>query len=271
MSFDFGRLTTAQKQSFIDQGYLHVAQAVPQVYVNRALRAINHSLGQGRDAGDVKVLNARSWCPELGGDEVITDLFNRTPVQRLAEDMLGEGRISPVTNGQVPPRFPRGLDVDEATVKVPGGHIDGLGSGTNGIEVGAYHRGFTMLAVVLLSDLPEPFMGNFGVWPTSHHAVCEHLTREGHEVLREGSPKIDWDLEPTHCTGRAGDVVFAHYLTFHTAMPNLSPHVRYAVIFRVRHVDVNQDDPRAYSDMWAEYEGLHDLLGYERDEPAMAS
>jgi len=269
MSFDFGRLGREQKQRFIDQGFLTVEQAVPRVYVNRALRAINHSLGQGRDAGDVKELNARSWCPELGGTPVITDLVNRTPVHQLAEDLIGEDRLCPVTNGQVPPHFPRALDVDASTVKPPTGHIDGIGTSTNGIDEGVYRRFFTGLAVVLLCDLPEGWMGNFTVWPGSHHAVCRHLTEHGHEVLSQGSPRIDWDIEPHMCTGRAGDVIFCHYLTFHSAAPNLSPFVRYAAIFRLRHVEAETNGVAGYSDPWLEYEGLHDLL--ERSDPAMAS
>lgn len=268
MSFDFGRLTSVQKQTFIDHGFLKVEQAVPQVYVNRALRAINHSLGQGREMGDVAKLNAQSWCPELGGDAVITDLVNRTPVHQLAEDLIGEGRLTAVNHGQVPPRFPRSLEVDAGSVKRAGGHIDGLGTGTNGIEAGVYRRFFTGLAVVLLSDLPEGDMGNFTVWPGSHRAMSEHLRREGHQVLAHGTPQLDLAVEPLMCTGRAGDVIFCHYLTLHAAGPNLSPHVRYAAIFRLRHVEAETNGVDGYLDPWLEYEGLHDLLDYDRSAMA---
>ncbi|MDA3961273.1 MAG: hypothetical protein PF961_10830 [Planctomycetota bacterium] len=266
MSFTMPQLTTAQKQQFIDQGFLAVEQVVPQVLINQALRAINHSLGQGRDVTSVAELNARSWCPELGATSTMTDLFNKTPAFQLAEGLIGHGKLEATGSAQVPPRFPRGLEVTDAPL--PRGHIDGMGTGTNGIPKGVYRRGFTALCVVLLSDLPEGFMGNFTVWPGSHIPVNQHLKSHGLEVLSEGSPRIDWDIEPNMVTGRAGDVVFAHHLTFHSACANLSPHVRYAAIFRLSHVDCSRNGNDAYLDMWAEYEGLHDLLGY--DKPALA-
>ena len=66
MSFSMPRLNSEQKQAFIRDGFLKVDQVVPQVFINRALRAINHSLGQGRDKSEIESLNQKSWCPELG-------------------------------------------------------------------------------------------------------------------------------------------------------------------------------------------------------------
>ena len=42
-------LTDAEKRFFVQQGFLHVASAVPTSFVRRARRAINHSLGAGID------------------------------------------------------------------------------------------------------------------------------------------------------------------------------------------------------------------------------
>jgi len=255
------RLRLAQQRRFIDQGFLHVPQAIPRFQVDRALRAINHSLGQGRPKEDLAKLNAQSWCPELGGDPVVTDLFNKSPAFEIAEDLIGVGRVQTVGGGQIPPRFPQALDVVEP--KQPRGHIDGIGSGTNGIPCGEYHRGFTMLCVVLLSDLPEGDMGNFTVWPGTHELVASRLREQGHGILRHGIPDWDWkDVGIPHhpCTGQAGDIVFAHYLTWHTASPNLSPHIRYAAIFRVRHVDCGKNDLAALTDPWLEFEALQPLL-----------
>ena len=39
--------------------------------------------------------------------------------------------------------------------------------------------------------------------------------------------------DPVPVTGRAGDAVLCHYQLAHTAGPNTSPHIRYAVYFRL--------------------------------------
>lgn len=253
-------LTTDQQRRFLEQGFLHIPQVVPRDLTDRALRAINHSLGQGRPKEDIPKLNAQSWCPELGGQDIITDLFNSTPAFAIAEDLLGIGNVERAGGGQVPPRFPRSLDV--STAKPPQGHIDGIGTPTNGVPVGTYNRGFTMLCVALLSDLPTGNMGNFTVWPGTHELVASRLREQGHGLLAQGIPEWDWrdvGIDPHPCTGSAGDVVFAHYLTWHTASPNLSPHIRYAVIFRVRHIACGANGIEALTEPWIEFEGLTDL------------
>ena len=265
MSFSMPRLNSEQKQAFIRDGFLKVDQVVPQVFINRALRAINHSLGQGRDKSEIESLNQKSWCPELGQTEIIHDMFNRTPAFNLAEDLLGAGNVNQCFHGQVPPRFPQDIEIDANSVKMPHGHIDGIGSGLNGIEKGDYKRGFTCLCVVLLSNLPEDFMGNFSVWPQSHFKVQKFLADNGKEVLRKGVPKIP-DIGPMEmCKGQAGDIVFAHPLLYHSACPNLSPFIRYAAIFRVCHKNVSDNGFGIFDDMWMEFEGLHDVINNPPD------
>ncbi len=260
MSFNMPKLSTEQKLSFINNGFVKIDQVVPQVFINRALRAINHSLGQGRDSDNIEILNQRSWCPELGGTEVITDLFNKTPAFNLAEDLIGKGKVEHCGGGQVPPRFPQALDKDESNVKQFGGHIDGIGNGTNGIPSGEYRRGFTALCVILLSNLPEEYMGNFTVWPGSHYKVHEYIKKHGHDILKEGSPPVSTLEEARPCIGEAGDVIFAHHQTLHSAFPNLSPFIRYAAIFRVRHFDVEKNGCATYDDLWLEFDGLQEIL-----------
>ena len=119
--------------------------------IDDAIRAINFSLGyEGMNKNDLPRLRAQSYCNEVQKTRVITDLMNRSPVFSLAESLLGEGYLQEVSAGHIAPRFPIELSSDPDP---PRGHLDGLGSRLNGSAKGTYNRGFTALAVFLLSDL----------------------------------------------------------------------------------------------------------------------
>ena len=67
----------------------------------------------------------------------------------------------------------------------------------------------------------------------------------------------DVDLgRPEPVLARAGDVVLCHYQLAHAAGPNTSPHVRYAVYFRLK--ARGHDDRRweCLTDLWREWPGL---------------
>lgn len=251
-------LTRRQKHTFYEEGYLVIRGVVPQIMVETALHAINYSLGsEGMNKEELPILRSRSYCREIQNHPAITDLFNRSPIFSLAESLVGEGNLLPCGAGQIALRFPGPLYAEPGE---PRGHLDGLGTGLNGMEKGVYRRSFTGLAVVLLSDLPEPYSGNFTVWPKSHRFFEQFFREHGHELLAEGMPQVDLPEGPVQITGRAGDVVLAHHQLVHTAAPNASPHIRYAAIFRMRHLACEQIGLDAYTDIWREWPGVREAL-----------
>ena len=154
-------LTQQQKRDFAEQGFLHVSGVVPQVMIEAARRKVYHSIGNVGMGGE-NLENNRSgyFCAELMSDETITDMYNKTPVMQIAEDLMGEGNVQPVTRAKTYPRFPLPLGEEPAE---PRGHIDGIGNGTNGQPKGQYSRGFTAFAVIYLQDVDGPYSGNFTV------------------------------------------------------------------------------------------------------------
>jgi|GEM_PF-4442183 len=94
-------LTLEQMQHLFEQGYVLIPGVIPRERVNAALRAINHSLGEGIDPARLTTFRAQSYAPELQRDPVITDLYNATPVKELAESLIGEGMVRPI-GGAVP-------------------------------------------------------------------------------------------------------------------------------------------------------------------------
>jgi hypothetical protein len=240
-------LNRFQAQAMYEQGYVVIPGVVPRVMVDAALRAVNANLGQGIDPEKVPIYQSRSFCPELQSAAVMTDLFNATPARALVESFVGEGNLRPVGGAQIALRFPRDADPPSRL----GGHLDGMYSPLNGVAAGTISN-FTMLAVILLSDVPAPWSGNFTVWPGTHHGFESYFREHGPEALLQGMPPIEYP-EPVQICGRAGDLVLAHYQLAHAAGPNSSPHVRYAAIFRCHHVDHGSHRPEAMTDLWLEW------------------
>ncbi len=244
-------LTREQKEHFHEHGYVLVPQVIPTATLNAALRAINHSLGEGIDPAKLATFRSQSYCPELQRQPVITDLYNGTPVRELVESLIGAGRVRLVAGGQIALRFP----IAPGTApRRPVPHLDGMYTPTNGVPQGRI-LSFTMLIGVALSDVSEPFAGNLTVWPGTHRLYERYFREHGPEALLNGMPDISLP-EPVHLTARAGDIMLCHYALAHAAAPNAAAHVRYAVYFRASHVDHDTQWKQAMTDIWLEWPGM---------------
>ncbi|MDQ3813962.1 MAG: phytanoyl-CoA dioxygenase family protein [Armatimonadota bacterium] len=252
------KLTYTQKQHFYDHGFLQISGIVPRVMVDAVLGAINHSVGQGMPPDEMVTMRAQTFCREITRTPVISDLFNATPAKPLAESMLGTGNLNPVGGGQIALRFPGLQDPPPE----PRPHLDGMYTPTNGVPQGTIGN-FTMLVAVLLSDLTCDYAGNFTVWPGTHHAYERYFRKHGPESLLNGMPPIT--LPPARqIRGQAGDIVFAHYELAHAAAANVSPHVRYAIFFRLKHVDHDSDPKKRMSDIWLDWPGMDEVRQKEK-------
>jgi len=242
-------LSGAQRASLFAAGYVTVPGAVPRELCEAALRAINESLGRGLPPEDLPRFRARSFCPELQRERVITDLLVRSPAFALAESLVAPGRLERPGTGQIALSFPD----PQATGRLHP-HLDGLYTPANGVPKGSV-LSFTMLAGVLLSDVLQPSAGNLVVWPGSHRLYEDYFRRHGPQSLLEGMPSVPLP-EPAPVTGRAGDLVLCHYQLGHAAGSNTSPHVRYAVYFRLKHVGHDRHRWECLTDLWREWPAL---------------
>ncbi len=247
------QLTHAQKQHFYQQGYLKVPGVIPPLMIDAAVCAINASLGQGIDPAQVPIYQSRSFCPELQREAVITDLVNKTPALALAESLIGAGKIQPVGAGQIALRFPTLQDPPHP----PRPHLDGMHSPNNGVPAGTI-RNFTMLLGVALSDVTTTFAGNLAVWPGTHHLYERYFQEHGPLALLNGMPPVEMP-EPVQVLAKAGDIIMAHYQTAHGVTANTSPHPRYAIYFRLHHIDHEQTGMASMTDIWREWEGIRAL------------
>ena len=246
------QLTPEQIREFYDRGYVKIPGAISKAMVDTARQAVNHSIGTlGPNGEDMSKHRAAQFCRDLNGAPIIMDLFNASPVISLAESLMGEGNLQkPIRGAQVAPRFP---NVIGNIPPEPRGHLDGMGTGMNGMPKGVYRRGFTAFAVIYLADVPEPYSGNFTVWPQSHRFFENYLKREGLETLSSGTPRVDLPEGPDMVTGNAGDLVIAHHQMIHGACHNASPNIRYAAIARLRHIDCDKNGNDCFQDIWREF------------------
>ena len=120
---------------------------------------------------------------------------------QVAEALMGADNVLSCSGAQIALRFPSQLGAEAAQ---PGGHLDGLGNGSNSMVKGVYRRGFTIFAIVYLSDVPNENCGNFTVWPESHRFVADCFKKEGHQVLTNGMPRLDLPCEAVQISGEAG-------------------------------------------------------------------
>jgi hypothetical protein len=246
-------LDSSARQNIVDDGYTVLRNAVPRDLVDEALHAVNASLGQrGIDPAMLDKYRATTYCPELTEAAPITDLLRRTAAWDAGQELIGRDRVRAPGPAQIGLRFPLPPGSGPFPLQP---HIDGMHAPENDVPMGHIFR-FTMLVAVMLSDVESDDAGNFTVWPGSHVAYAEHFHQHGTTVLAQGRMPNLRLRRPVQVRARAGDAVVAHYGLGHCVAPNLSPNIRYAVFFRLRHVEHDDADPSPMHDLWREWEGV---------------
>ena len=246
-------LTAAQKKEFVERGILKLPGIVPAERVSAATRAINAHLGEfGMHPDELGAMRAQTYCRPVTSTPPITDLYRATPLKAACESLIGS--LRPVGGGQIALRFPSLSE--ERTVHRP--HLDGMYSPTNGMKEGTIGN-FTALLGVFLSDLPEPFSGNFAYWPGSHKLYETYFREHGPQSLLSGLPPVDIG-EPEQFLGLAGDAALVHYQMAHSIASNQSGNIRYAIFFRLHHTDHGDPDWECMTDLWKEWPGLQEVL-----------
>jgi ectoine hydroxylase-related dioxygenase (phytanoyl-CoA dioxygenase family) len=121
---------------------------------------------------------------------------------------------------------------------------------------------FTMLAGLLMSDQRDQDAGNLWVWPGTHLAHAEYFRAHGPDAFlaAAGYPPIRLP-EPEQVTGRAGDLVLAHFLLGHNIGGNTSPAVRRAVYYRLKRSGHNPRWREFLQDPWLEYDPVRERRG----------
>ena len=136
-------------------------------------------------------------------------------------------------------------------------------------------------AMVLAGDIP-PRCGGFTLWPGSHHLLHPHwdtlhggvMSAEKGEGFRLARDEVLRDITPVEFSGSAGDVVFWHPRTLHSAGVNYSadgpsPMVRLAVPCDYERAGLTYFDDDEYGP-GEKFQWWVDTRNFREDVPATA-
>lgn len=208
-------------------GWVRLPGAVPHALVESASAAIAGDLASNFDPARQSEYDHRSYCPDLRGTPVIRDLLTKTAARDYLDAWLGWDAIGH-DGGQIAIRRAHNAEHEHAPVW----HIDGVGSGRNGLQAADPISNFTALIGVYLTPVQRAFAGNFTVWPGSHVVLQDYFRARGEGAMHEGMPNADLG-QPLQLMALPGDVLIGHYQLAHAAAVNLSDSDRIAIYFRL--------------------------------------
>jgi hypothetical protein len=241
-------LSAEQREQFIRDGYVVVSGLVPEEIINETREKLCEAMG-------LSLTDSSTWPTEERMIPFETaELTNgcRTEkmddaVEELVGDFLLRGQCissvldiqgkDPYIKGFLPViAFPREGEkrFDAENHNGAGYHIDGIHFTT------LWPAKILMVAMVYLHDV-ESYGGATVVSPGSHRLVFEHWQSRGElPEWKEIMADLDYPA-PVAIAGKAGDVVFMHYLAVHSGSPNYDNKVRLAI-----NANFTSDPQKAY-------------------------
>jgi hypothetical protein len=246
-------INAEQLRTFARDGYLVFPQVVPAHLIDAARRDIADRVRQDPPPASQRgphfyaVMRERNELPA----PLLAPLFQSDAIA-LAQLLIDGAGFDPFDHVQISRNIP---PFDHR----PGGpHIDGLTPpGPNGQP-----WTFTMLAGIFLTDQMRENAGNLWVWPGSHLGTADYLRTHGPDALVPSVPYPPIALgEPRQITGRAGDLVLAHYLLGHNIGGNISDRVREVLYYRLQRAGHRLRWREAVQDAFLEFEPVRAAVG----------
>ncbi|GLY77667.1 phytanoyl-CoA dioxygenase family protein [Actinoallomurus iriomotensis] len=244
-------LSDAQIKEFAERGYVLVPQVVPGDLLDEAARRIDEVAAADPPAEDER--GPHFYFLETKDEPALIAPLTGSPAFGLAEDLAGRGTLD------VPWQVQVALNIPPYSHRPGGPHIDAAHAEP---EDGPIRGTFTLLAGILMTDQLTENAGNLWVWPGTHLTHAAYFREHGPRMFC-AYPPIDLP-EPEQITGRAGDLLLAHYLLGHNIGGNYeSDQTRRALYFRLSNTDHASHRSAFLQDAWLDYEPI-------RSHPATA-
>lgn len=236
-------LSPTQIDEFAEHGYVLIPGVVPEDLVHAANLRVNDIVAA--DPPPRETRGNHFYFPGVADEPALSAPLTATAAFGLADALAGPGTLEPPWQVQIAlniPPFPQ----RPGRPHIDAGHaepVDGPIQGT-----------FTLLAGILLSDQAEEDSGNLWIWPGTHLTHAAYFRERGPRMFC-AYPDIDLP-EPVQLTGRAGDLLLAHYLLGHNIGGNVSQATRRALYFRIsKHGHADRRE-QFLQDVWLDYDPL---------------
>jgi hypothetical protein len=238
-------LTPEQKQQFIDDGFVIVRGLIPPEVARSTHDAILKHIENPQNEPTINK-HARTRVPWAAGP--LTEVCRSREVEQVVTELVGPHlpQISYHTGkeavglqaeerGFIPVLTMPNTEcahLEKKFIEPQGWHVDGIQGTAIKPEV------LMLVIFAYLNDVPE-YGGATTVKPGSHRQLFAHWYQKG-----EMTPIADLNEEyapSLPLPGKAGDVIFFHYLLVHSGSDNLADNIRVGI-----NTAVHQDPEHPY-------------------------
>ena len=222
-------IPTEQRAQFIQDGYIRVSGLIPSDVVSSTRAGLLERMGVNPDNPDTWAGKSMSTDPDAIAftEACRTPLIEAAAAELVGADFIPGVTYSPFLDSQgVSPATLRGF-IPVLSFPKPGPpafepptsgyHIDGMHAVT------VWPEKFFLVVFAYLSDTAA-HGGATTVRLGSHRQVFEHWLAIGNKG-NTAPPALDY-ADPVPLPGKAGDVIFMHYLLVHSGSTNHDAHIR---------------------------------------------
>lgn len=228
-----GHVTQEHIDEFLNNGFVVMRNLIDQERISKCLDLLKETVGIAPYDSNTWPEGVTDWHPTRDdGVKWDHELTIQPEIQEVVKELAGPHvrlpRFSPVL------RLPQ-----------PGPKVHEL----KGVHIDAKFRGITpypselhLLVFGYLTDVDHPYDAPFSAYPGSPRKIFEYSQQPGVDLGGEYKPKgasipdLDYG-DPVGVTGKAGDVIFAHFLIAHSASANRGDHVRVGLRGEAKAVD----------------------------------
>ena len=249
------------QQNFFEHGYYIIRNVVSQELVSRALTLANFWVGRGgAGTAPAGTSGAVQLMGEVQQDADMIALFSQSPLQDVVQTLLGLGDVLFPANATPVLSFPTLYDPSDS------GLLNGTSWTIEGFTASGDHSPYTLLVGVALSDITEPYSGNFcvhaGTQLSLQAQVSEQIERKG--VLfsspvrgaRNAFGTFDEKPNlgpPTQLLLKKGDAFICSQKCATQRSPNCGDATSAIVYFKISHIDHSSLKALSLDGTWVEY------------------
>lgn len=232
-------LSRGQVEEFAERGFIVVPGAVPDDAVDKANRRIDAIVAA--DPPPEEKRGSHFYFLETKDEPDLAAPLTGGPAFGAARE-LAEGL-------ELPWQVQVALNIPPYPHRPGCPHIDAPNPEPDGQPI---RNTFTLLAGILMTDQTGENSGNLWVWPGTHLTHAAYFREHGPGKYC-AYPPVDLP-EPEQVTGRAGDLLLAHYLLGHNIGGNFeSERTRRALYYRLSAAGHEEHREEFLRDPWLEF------------------